>query len=728
MKKILLLTCILCLAINTNANHFNGATLRYEHTGTANVYRVYLTLYNTCEPTAINYPTFNNIFLESQQTGKLYNKNLKLVSIDTVKQYCTGTVNSCNNSSSSYIGITSAVYSDTMLIPTTAPDWSFVFDNSTRSLNILNLASASSQSFYIDAPLATGAAINTSPELPDFPPFVLFVNDSIKIPLTYLDKDGDSVGYTFMTPRSGKSMNIPYYSGYNVNQPFGTGSLCYIDADNNMVLKSAASGKYTIAIRINEYRNGNFIGYTVRDFVVICLPNATGTKLSVPVPVQTNNFITYTCPGRNNALSFKFTDPDPADQVTIEVTPPALQGWSFNKNETNGTGSASGSINWQTPASLDPNTIPSFNILVNVKDNSCNIAGTATYVYRVNTRLCSADSVWPGDANSDKVANMFDALAVAVAYKDTGSARPNASINWTPQYCNFWTESFLNNIDKKHADCNGDGVVDTADLHAIIQNYGQTHAKGGPEAKPTAGPDLYFDHTGINPWPDSVVTIKLMLGNSGAPVANLYGLASNLLINGLNFSSPPVITFVDGWFGNGGNTLNLTKDVMTNAIDWALSRTDHQPVNGYGHIADITFTIPSGTPGNTQVTLSYNNARFIDKNGFTLQDYNLQQDVFYTLYPVSVAQNTIGINQVDIYPNPTTGKSFINLSTTEATALTLTVKDIAGKTISTNLVNTKQGLNKIPLSVAEDLLPGIYFVTITNSDNSYNITHKLIKQ
>src|SRR5690606_16716540 len=97
---------------------------------------------------------------------------------------------------------------------------------------------------------------NTSAVSPDYPPHVLFIHDSISIPLTAYDADGDSITYSFAQPASGESTNIPYYPAFSVNQPFGAGGLCYIDANNNMVLKSAQTGKFTLTLLTHEYRNG----------------------------------------------------------------------------------------------------------------------------------------------------------------------------------------------------------------------------------------------------------------------------------------------------------------------------------------------------------------------------------------------------------------------------------------------------------------------------------------
>ena len=50
-----------------------------------------------------------------------------------------------------------------------------------------------------------------------------------------------------------------------------------------------------------------------------------------------------------------------------------------------------------------------------------------------NVPVMPTDSVWPGDANNDLVANNVDLLAVGVGFGATGPVRPNASNLWIPQ-------------------------------------------------------------------------------------------------------------------------------------------------------------------------------------------------------------------------------------------------------------------------------------------------------
>lgn len=82
--------------------------------------------------------------------------------------------------------------------------------------------------------------------------------------------------------------------------------------------------------------------------------------------------------------------------------------------------------------------------------------------------------VYPGDFNMDSRVNVRDVLYLGLAYGETGPARPNATLNWTPQTASNWKSS-VRVINNKYQDGNGDGLIDTFDLEAIELNYDLTH-------------------------------------------------------------------------------------------------------------------------------------------------------------------------------------------------------------------------------------------------------------
>src|SRR4029078_10261659 len=79
-----------------------------------------------------------------------------------------------------------------------------------------------------------------------------------------------------------------------------------------------------------------------------------------------------------------------------------------------------------------------YTFTVNVKDDNCDYYGTQTYVYHVFINGCNTNDVWPGDANSDGSADLYDLLAVGIAYNDYGPMRNPAVTTWAAQTSINW--------------------------------------------------------------------------------------------------------------------------------------------------------------------------------------------------------------------------------------------------------------------------------------------------
>lgn len=713
-KHLLFLSALIILSSTAIANHFSGAYLRYEQTDTQYKYNVYLTLYKTCESSAIDLPTFTNIVLSSASQSTNTPINIPLIKSDTLNPYCSGTSNSCTNISSPNPGYIIGEYKGTFTIPTVANDWKIVFANSNRNLGISNLQGASGQGYYIESTIDLN---NSSTMVQDPPPHVILINDTMRIPLSGIDADGDDIRFELVEPVSSATIKIPYQSGYSLSQPFGNGGVCYIDSADNLVMLCPNTGKYTLSIKVSESRNAPTHSYSLMDFVIICISPSSSGNVTVPYPtIPSKDLELYTCPGKKNSVTLNYIDNNTSDSIYLNIQPPTLNGWSFNTNIINGVGSATATLSWTTPPTINPSNLKFFDFVVNVRDNSCLLNGKGSYVYRVNTRECAADSVWPGDANADKVVNIKDPLAIAIAYNDTGALRSNANLNWVGQSCDSWNEVILNNIDTKHTDCNGDGTTDTSDLVAVSMNYSKTHQKRRTQLKTTAVPDLYFDHSGISPNPDSTVSIKINLGTNASPIENFYGLGTNIQVVGLSLNSSPTITYPASWLGDTTNTLRFMHNISNSSVDWAYSRIDKQNITSdQGTLANIIFTIPSNAVDGQLVKLYFNNTILIDKDGVEKNSYNTHVDSFYIVKPSVVYKHEL-LQNISIYPNPTTHNLNIHFNAATSDIGNITIADISGQVLYKQQIDVNSGKNRRIINVNR-YPSGLYTIAI-NTHNS----------
>ncbi|MCI5058867.1 MAG: hypothetical protein MRY83_22325, partial [Flavobacteriales bacterium] len=132
-----------------------------------------------------------------------------------------------------------------------------------------------------------------------------------------------------------------------------------------------------------------------------------------------------------------------------------------------------------------------------------------------STCINLSDTIWPGDCDANGVADIVDILPIGIGYGSTGPVRPNATINWVGQFGNDWGTNFVNGVDYKHADCNGDGLIDQNDLSAILLNYGLTHAKGETPQFNALDPSLIVDITLDTAGINSLMTAVIKLGDAG---------------------------------------------------------------------------------------------------------------------------------------------------------------------------------------------------------------------
>src|SRR5204862_289569 len=123
-------------------------------------------------------------------------------------------------------------------------------------------------------------------------------------------------------------------------------------------------------------------------------------------------------------------------------------------------------------------------------------------------------NVWPGDCDYNLIANNADVLQIGLGYGTTGATRPSASNSWYAQPMSDWTQNFLN-CNYKHADADGNGIVDVNDTLPISLNYGNTHPfRLQPVVAPASAPELYlvanYDTVGLQ----TLVTVDIRLGTS----------------------------------------------------------------------------------------------------------------------------------------------------------------------------------------------------------------------
>ncbi|NUO00645.1 MAG: T9SS type A sorting domain-containing protein [Saprospiraceae bacterium] len=214
--------------------------------------------------------------------------------------------------------------------------------------------------------------------------------------------------------------------------------------------------------------------------------------------------------------------------------------------------------------------------------------------------LCSA--VWPGDVRVDGLVNVIDYWAVGLSFNKTGPQRPNATIQWQPELAPNWstTFTFIEETNRKHADCNGNGIINIQDHEAIAQNWGLTHPflSGGED------PDFAKSFTPVAlqqmTAEDNELQVALDLGAIGHAVEGFSGLGFRVAISG-GTTDDFYFDASQSWAGIEDEDLE-TMVIPLGANTWyvAMVRTAKHQVSGNGSLGRLVF--PSSWPETIQVT------------------------------------------------------------------------------------------------------------------------------
>lgn len=281
---------------------------------------------------------------------------------------------------------------------------------------------------------------------------------------------------------------------------------------------------------------------------------------------------------------------------------------------------------------------------------------TVTHSFVVEECGSQNDDVWPGDANSDNIVTNSDALYLGLAFNQTGPTRPAATLNWVGQPCPDWVFNFAqNNVNIKHADCDGNGIINFDDTLAIDFNYLNTHNKfEGVNAG--GNPPLWVEATPDTVGLEQAIDIVVHLGSADQPIDSLHGVAFSLtfdesLLTENGFS----LDFDNCALGTAGNdVLTFQKSFFNDgALDLAITRNTLQNYQGYGPIVHARIVTTDNLSGVHDLPIGVSNAFAITAS---------ETEVELTAIPdtVVIDPNKVGIVapvelDVTVYPNPTNG-------------------------------------------------------------------------
>lgn len=337
-----------------------------------------------------------------------------------------------------------------------------------------------------------------------------------------------------------------------------------------------------------------------------------------------------------------------------------------------------------------------------------------------DSAICVGEGlVWPGDVNSDGIANVIDLIYMGLAWGDTGPARVNPSIQWIGQFALDWQEFFFNGANHKHADANGNGQVGIIDLLAILANYGMTHNKTDGSSGNSEAPPLYLEISQDTVMSGDTVSALVMLGDANRPVSDLSGLAFAIsydpqLIDSASMRIQPV----DGWFGMDSLTsISLQKDFYDDGrLEAAITRTDQVGVSGFGPIAMMTFITIDNISGKQSIAEHL----YLEPHLMAALDIHQKKiDIHGCADSLIVFQEeTTGIEEfllgqkMQIYPNPTS--DLLHIISASDQIEEVHMWNVHGQEVLHQLVHSSQTTISL-----HSLAPGMYVLQGVNREGKW---------
>lgn len=330
-----------------------------------------------------------------------------------------------------------------------------------------------------------------------------------------------------------------------------------------------------------------------------------------------------------------------------------------------------------------------------------------------------SDDVWPGDANLDNIANHLDLLSLGFAWGKEGPQRMLSTEDWTAVAADAWGARFYTGgPDVKHADCNGDGIIDEKDIAVLEANYGLTHGAliDAIELPNTDfDPPVFFEVPPKETLPDSgAFRLPIVLGTEDQPLNNLYGVAFTIEFDPKVIDPSSIeLSYPTSWLGEEGVNLATIDYTFSSdgVIEVALTRTDQNEVSGFGPVAYFRG-IRDDIIGRSQMDVKINHSMGVHNDGSLIPIKGLSSKVEFpeTVPSYGLIDLKAGMR---IYPNPASDRVFVrNIFEVPVDGLQILSAD--GRVIRPMERNT----NQLDLSTLPD---GLYIIRV---DMGGHLIHK----
>ncbi len=367
-----------------------------------------------------------------------------------------------------------------------------------------------------------------------------------------------------------------------------------------------------------------------------------------------------------------------------------------------------------TSVVFSPTTTTNYSV---VGTNSLGCSSTETLSVIVDN---TCQDVWPGDANSDGLADNLDVLELGLHYTQIGAPRSSTNNTWQSYFANNWVGTITNGKNLNHSDCNGDGTIDANDTLAIYNNYGLTHTFK-PAQTNTVNPQL-----SIVPDQPSVAkgtwgTASIYLGDATTSINNINGIAFTVDFDKTLIESNSIYLEYQNSFIDVGQNLHFQKlDFASGKLFTATTHTLSNNVSGFGKIATLHYQILSSLASDQVLNIGLSQANQSDASGVISPLTSGTGTLMAIGASVGIKETSINGN-VFISPNPTNGLLNVNFSSLLQNTKIELYNSIGALVLTEAMSNKNNAINMSNFS------SGIYFMKVIEV-NKVIAVKKVVKE
>lgn len=307
-----LLLSVLMPSVQNHAAHLVGGQFTYTCLGDDN-YSLRLVIFRDCNCTGC--ATFDDPANITVFDGDFNIVNTYQMFSPTITQIPVQTEDLCIEEAPN-VCVEQGVYELDIALPPSANGYQIVYQRCCRNNTILNLDfPGETGSTYVAAipPLGVGESCNnSSPLFTEYPPIVICAGSPLLFDHSAFDAEGDSLVYSLCELNSGASTTDPaptiadypvapvqWAAGYSSSYPLASDPAMSIDSQTGQLTAFPNTvGQFVVGVCVSEYRDGELLSVTTRDFQFNVADCAVVVALA-DVVVSNNDTI---CPGQSTQL------------------------------------------------------------------------------------------------------------------------------------------------------------------------------------------------------------------------------------------------------------------------------------------------------------------------------------------------------------------------------------------------------------------------------------------